>query len=46
VIDLFLATRAPGGASSAWGSHYGTLSGTVSQAAARKVMHRAMVTEH
>jgi putative acyl-CoA dehydrogenase len=46
VIDLFLATRAPGGASSAWGSHYGTLSGTVSQAAARKVMQRAMVTEH
>ena len=43
VTDLFLATRGPG-ACGAWGAHYGTLAGTVSEAAARKVVQRAMVT--
>ena len=43
VLDIFLATRSPG-VSGAWGSHYGTLAATVTQAAARKVMRRAMVT--
>ena len=43
VVDIFLGTRAPAG-SGGWGSHYGTLAATVSQAAAAKVMRRAMVT--
>jgi len=43
VVDAFMSTRGPG-ASGAWGSHYGTLGGTVTQAAARKIVHRAMVT--
>jgi putative acyl-CoA dehydrogenase len=43
VLDIFLATRSPG-VSGAWGSHYGTLAATVTQAAAQKVMRRAMVT--
>ena len=42
VADVFLGTRSPG-ASGAWGSHYGTLAQTVTQAAARKIMQRAMV---
>ena len=44
VVDIFLATRAPGVAG-AWGSHYGTLAGGITQAAAQKVMRRAMVTK-
>jgi putative acyl-CoA dehydrogenase len=43
VADIFLGTRAPG-ASGAWGSHFGTMGPAVSQAAARKVVRRAMVT--
>ena len=43
VVDVFLGTRAPT-AAGGWGSHYGTLAGTVSQAAARSVVRRAMVT--
>lgn len=42
VVDAFMCTRSPA-ASGAWGSHYGTLGGTVTQAAARKIVHRAMV---
>jgi len=42
VVDLFLNTRSPA-VSGAWGSHYGTLSAPVTQAAAKKVMHRAIV---
>jgi putative acyl-CoA dehydrogenase len=43
VQDIFLSTRNPG-VSGAWGSHYGTLAVTVTQAAAHKVMQRAMVS--
>jgi putative acyl-CoA dehydrogenase len=43
VVDAFMETRGPG-ASGAWGSHYGTLGGTVTQAVARKIVQRAMVT--
>ena len=42
VVDIFLSTRSPS-TSGAWGSHYGTLAGTVTQAVAQKVMRRAMV---
>jgi putative acyl-CoA dehydrogenase len=42
VVDVFLNTRSPS-ASGAWGSHYGTLAGSVTQAAAQKVVRRAMV---
>lgn len=42
VIDIFFATRGPG-APGAWGSHYGTLAGSVTPAAAAKVMQRARV---
>ncbi|WP_422086233.1 acyl-CoA dehydrogenase family protein [Variovorax sp.] len=42
VVDAFMGTRSPG-ASGAWGSHYGTLGGTVTQAAARKIVHRSTV---
>lgn len=42
VVDMFFATR---GATEfgAWGAHYGTLAGSVTQAAARKVMERSLV---
>jgi hypothetical protein len=40
-VDVFLSTRGPN-ALSAWGSHYGTLSGAVTHAAAQKIMRRAM----
>ena len=43
VLDIFLATRSPA-APGAWGSHYGTLAATVTQASAQRVMRRAMVT--
>ena len=43
VVDIFLSTRNPN-VSGAWGSHYGTLAVTVTQAAARKVVKRAMVS--
>jgi len=43
VLDMFLATRSPDVAG-AWGSHYGTLAGTLTQATAQKIMRRAMVT--
>jgi putative acyl-CoA dehydrogenase len=42
VADIFMSTRSAG-ASGAWGAHYGTLGVTVSQAAAHKVMERAIV---
>jgi putative acyl-CoA dehydrogenase len=42
VVDVFLVTRSPG-VSGAWGSHYGTLAQTVSQATAQKIMRRAIV---
>ena len=42
VVDVFLATRGPEG-SGAWGSHYGTLAGQVSQTTAMAIMQRAMV---
>lgn len=42
VVDVFLGTRNPG-ISGAWGSHYGTLAVTVTQAAAKKIMDRARV---
>ena len=44
VVDVFLNTRSPS-ASGAWGSHYGTLAGSVTQAAAQKVVRRAMVAK-
>lgn len=44
VLDIFLDTRCPG-VPGAWGSHYGTLAGAVTQDAARRVMRRAMVTD-
>jgi putative acyl-CoA dehydrogenase len=44
VVDLFLSTRGPS-ISGAWGSHYGTLGGTLTQDTAQKVMRRAMVTD-
>lgn len=43
VTDIFLDTRGPN-PSGAWGAHYGTLAGSVTQAAAAKVVGRAMVT--
>ncbi|MBH1965708.1 MAG: acyl-CoA dehydrogenase family protein [Comamonadaceae bacterium] len=43
VVDAFLSTRSPN-TFGAWGSHYGTLAGPVTQAAAQKIMRRAMVT--
>lgn len=43
VVDVFLGTRNPG-ISGAWGSHYGTLAATVTQAAAKKIMDRARVS--
>lgn len=42
VTEVFLCTRGPN-ASGAWGSHYGTLSGSVTQSTAMKIMQRAMV---
>lgn len=42
VTEVFLRTRGPN-ASGAWGSHYGTLSGSVTQSTAMKIMQRAMV---
>ncbi|MBP2230905.1 putative acyl-CoA dehydrogenase [Azospirillum agricola] len=42
VVDVFLATRAPG-AAGAWGAHYGTLALTVDQPMARTIVRRAMV---
>jgi putative acyl-CoA dehydrogenase len=44
VVDVFLSTRTPGVAG-AWGSHYGTLGATVTQAAAQSIVRRATVTE-
>jgi putative acyl-CoA dehydrogenase len=44
VADVFLSTRSPG-VPGAWGSHYGTLAGTVSRSTARKIMDRAMISE-
>ncbi len=43
VADAFLSTRFPS-VSGSWGSHFGTLAVTVSQADAQKIMRRAMVT--
>ncbi len=43
VVDLFFASRVPA-AAGAWGSHYGTLAGTITQAGARKVMQRAAMS--
>jgi putative acyl-CoA dehydrogenase len=43
IADVFLSSRSPG-ASGSWGSHYGTLAMTVTQATAQKIMRRAMVT--
>ena len=42
VTDLFLATRAAT-APGAWGSHYGTVAGAITQDAARQVVRRARV---
>lgn len=42
VADVFLGTRNPG-ISGAWGAHYGTLAVTVTQAAAKRIMDRALV---
>ena len=42
VADVFLGTRSPGGS---WGSHYGTLAATVTQAAAQQIMRRAGVAD-
>ncbi|MCW5236912.1 acyl-CoA dehydrogenase family protein [Verminephrobacter eiseniae] len=42
VADVFLSTRHPGGS---WGSHYGTLAATVTQAAAQQIMRRAGVAD-
>lgn len=42
MVDVFMSTR-NSGVSSAWGSHYGTLSLTVTQAAAQKIIRRATV---
>lgn len=44
VVDVFLSTRFPAMPGS-WGSHFGTLASTVSQADAQKIMRRAMVTD-
>ncbi|HLR77786.1 MAG TPA: acyl-CoA dehydrogenase family protein [Burkholderiaceae bacterium] len=44
VADAFLGTRFPG-ISGTWGSHFGTMATTVSQADAQKIMRRAMVTD-
>jgi putative acyl-CoA dehydrogenase len=41
-VDVFLSTRVPN-TSGAWGSHFGTLSGAVTQATAQKIMRRAIV---
>lgn len=41
--DAFLTTRGPV-AGGAWGAHYGTLAASVGQAAAQKIIRRAMVT--
>jgi putative acyl-CoA dehydrogenase len=43
VVDVFLDTRRPN-ISGAWGSHYGTLAATVTQADAQTIMQRAIVT--
>ncbi len=43
VVDVFLGTRGPN-VGGAWGSHYGTLAGAVTQATAQKIMQRAMVS--
>ena len=43
VVDVFLGTRGPN-VGGAWGSHYGTLAGVVTQATAQKIMQRAMVS--
>jgi putative acyl-CoA dehydrogenase len=43
VVEVFLATRGPA-SSSAWGSHYGTLAGPVTQPVATTIVQRAMVT--
>jgi putative acyl-CoA dehydrogenase len=42
VVDVFLATRAPG-VPGAWGTHYGTLAAPVSPAAAKAIVERARV---
>jgi len=42
VVDVFLETRSAQ-LSNAWGSHYGTMARTVTQAAAHKIMQRAIV---
>jgi len=44
VVDVFMTTRSPS-VSGGWGSHYGTLASSVTQAAAQKIMRRAMVTD-
>lgn len=44
VTDVFLSTRLPG-LSGAWGSHYGTLAGNVTQPMAKAIMQRAMVSD-
>jgi putative acyl-CoA dehydrogenase len=44
VADVFLSTRSPS-VTGAWGSHYGTMAMTVTQAAAQKIVRRAMVTD-
>lgn len=43
VADAFLGARFPND-SGAWGSHFGTLAGTVTLDGARRIMRRAMVT--
>ncbi|MEQ8292895.1 MAG: acyl-CoA dehydrogenase family protein [Roseovarius sp.] len=43
VADTFLATRTPG-TPGTWGAHFGTLARPVTQATARTIMDRAMVT--
>lgn len=42
VADVFLTTRCPG-TPGAWGAHYGTLAGGISQPVAKRIMQRAMV---
>ena len=42
VVDVFLATRADSG-SSKWGAHFGTLAGSVTESAARRILRRAAV---
>ncbi|MCA0406378.1 MAG: acyl-CoA dehydrogenase family protein [Proteobacteria bacterium] len=42
VVDVFLATRAPG-VPGAWGTHYGTLAAPVSPSGAKAIVERAAV---